>query len=382
MDSTGSTAAPTSSERHYELLVQAVSDYAIYMLDLQGHITSWNTGASRIKGYSAEEVLGQPLELFYTDADRQANKPAQLMAQALADGRAQDQGWRVRKDGSHFWALVVLDLIRDANDQVIGFAKITRDMTQSHEAEQRLEAMREQLFQAQKLEALGQLTGGMAHDFNNLLTIIISASRLASRTDNPQRRAELLESIHSAGQRGSQMTQHLLTFARRGNLQARVLDLHEILPATQTFLAQALPKHIHLSGELDADLYPVKADPSQLEMALLNLVFNARDAIEGHGEICLRAVNRTLNGEWDGLHGDFVVISIADTGVGIDPAVQPRIFEPFFTTKGFGQGTGLGLSQVYGLLKHLDGSVRVDSAPGRGTTVSLFLPAAIVIPSA
>lgn len=375
MDSTGSTAAPTSSERHYELLVQAVSDYAIYMLDLQGHITSWNTGASRIKGYSAEEVLGQPLELFYTDADRQANKPAQLMAQALADGRAQDQGWRVRKDGSHFWALVVLDLIRDANDQVIGFAKITRDMTQSHEAEQRLEAMREQLFQAQKLEALGQLTGGMAHDFNNLLTIIISASRLASRTDNPQRRAELLESIHSAGQRGSQMTQHLLTFARRGNLQTQVLDLHDILPATQTFLAQALPKHIRLSGELAPDLHPVMVDPSQLEMALLNLVFNARDAIEGSGDIHLRAVNRTLQGEWDGLRGDFVVISIADSGIGIDASVLPRIFEPFFTTKAFGQGTGLGLSQVYGLLKRLGGSVRVDSALGRGTTVSLFLPA-------
>jgi PAS domain S-box-containing protein len=375
MDSTGSTAAPTSSERHYELLVQAVSDYAIYMLDLQGHITSWNTGASRIKGYSAEEVLGQPLELFYTDADRQANKPAQLMAQALADGRAQDQGWRVRKDGSHFWALVVLDLIRDANDQVIGFAKFTRDMTQSHEAEQRLEAMREQLFQAQKLEALGQLTGGMAHDFNNLLTIIISASRLASRTDNPQRRAELLESIHSAGQRGSQMTQHLLTFARRGNLQTQVLDLQDILPATQTFLAQALPKHIRLSGELAPDLHPVMVDPSQLEMALLNLVFNARDAIEGSGDIHLRAVNRTLQGEWDGLRGDFVVISIADSGIGIDASVLPRIFEPFFTTKAFGQGTGLGLSQVYGLLKRLGGSVRVDSALGRGTTVSLFLPA-------
>ncbi len=375
MDSTGSTAAPTSSERHYELLVQAVSDYAIYMLDLQGHITSWNTGASRIKGYSAEEVLGQPLELFYTDADRQANKPAQLMAQALADGRAQDQGWRVRKDGSHFWALVVLDLIRDANDQVIGFAKITRDMTQSHEAEQRLEAMREQLFQAQKLEALGQLTGGMAHDFNNLLTIIISASRLASRTDNPQRRAELLESIHSAGQRGSQMTQHLLTFARRGNLQTQVLDLHDILPATQTFLAQALPKHIRLSGELAPDLHPVMVDPSQLEMALLNLVFNARDAIERSGDIHLRAVNRTLQGEWDGLRGAFVVISIADSGIGIDASVLPRIFEPFFTTKAFGQGTGLGLSQVYGLLKRLGGSVRVDSALGRGTTVSLFLPA-------
>jgi PAS domain S-box-containing protein len=375
MDSTGSTAAPTSSERHYELLVQAVSDYAIYMLDLQGHITSWNTGASRIKGYSAEEVLGQPLELFYTDADRQANKPAQLMAQALADGRAQDQGWRVRKDGSHFWALVVLDLIRDANDQVIGFAKITRDMTQSHEAEQRLEAMREQLFQAQKLEALGQLTGGMAHDFNNLLTIIISAARLPSRTDNPQRRAELLESIHSAGQRGSQMTQHLLTFARRGNLQTQVLDLHDILPATQTFLAQALPKHIRLSGELAPDLHPVMVDPSQLEMALLNLVFNARDAIEGSGDIHLRAVNRTLQGEWDGLRGDFVVISIADSGIGIDASVLPRIFEPFFTTKAFGQGTGLGLSQVYGLLKRLGGSVRVDSALGRGTTVSLFLPA-------
>ena len=216
------------SEPSYKLLVQSVADLAIFMLDLEGRIVSWNTGARRIKGYNAEEVLNQHLSIFYTEEDRANNKPQRLLERVRREGSAHDEGWRLRKDGSRFWAQVALELVRDTDGTPIGFAKITRDMTQSHEAALHLENMRAQLFQAQKLEALGQLTGGLAHDFNNLLTIIISASKLASTTKNPQRLNELLHNIHQAGLRGSQLTQHLLTFARRKTPTPQLVELHKV----------------------------------------------------------------------------------------------------------------------------------------------------------
>ncbi|MBD9397091.1 two-component system sensor histidine kinase NtrB [Pseudomonas sp. PDM11] len=365
----------TLTERHYEMLVQAVVDYAIFMLDPTGIVVSWNAGAARIKGYDASEAIGQHLSLFYTDEDRQAGKPDYLLEQARREGRAQDEGWRMRKDGTRFWALVVIDAIRNEQGEVIGLAKITRDITDRREADGRYDALRAQLFQAQKLEALGQLSGGMAHDFNNLLTIILSAARLASRTDDPERLASLLDSIQTAGERGAQMTRNLLTFARCEPKATRQVDLNELLDAAVTFIGQALPRTMTLRMQVDEGLYSVQLDPSELEMALLNLVLNARDAMGGVGEVQLQARNRQLAGE--GLHGAFVEVAVADQGCGIDPAIRPRLFEPFFTTKDIGKGTGLGLSQVYGFARQANGAVQIDSAAGRGTLISLYLPAVV-----
>lgn len=366
----------TLTERHYEMLVQAVVDYAIFMLDPAGFVVSWNAGAARIKGYDAAEAIGQHLSVFYTDEDRCAGKPAYLLERALREGRAQDEGWRVRKDGTRFWALVVIDAIRNEQGEVIGLAKITRDITDRREADGRYDALRAQLFQAQKLEALGQLSGGMAHDFNNLLTIILSAARLASRTDDPERLASLLDSIQTAGERGAQMTRNLLTFARCEPKATRQVDLNELLDAAVTFIGQALPRTMTLRMQVDEGLYSVQLDPSELEMALLNLVLNARDAMGGVGEVQLQARNRQLAGE-EGLHGVFVEVAVVDQGCGIDPAIRPRLFEPFFTTKDIGKGTGLGLSQVYGFARQANGAVQIDSAAGRGTLISLYLPAIV-----
>jgi PAS domain S-box-containing protein len=372
---------PTPSgltERSYELLVQAVVDYAIYMLDPQGRIMTWNVGAERIKGYTAKEVIGQHLELFFPEEDRRQGKAQRLIATALREGRAQDEGWRVRKDGSRFWALTVLDAIHDEAGCLVGLAKITRDMTERHEAQQHLDEVRAQLFQAQKMEALGQLTGGMAHDFNNLLTVIIGSSDLARRSNNLERIQLLLENIHEAGIRGRELTQNLLTFARRRTPQDWALDLASTLQASSALFAQALPKSISLDLEIPPALHQARVDANQLEMALLNLVFNARDAMEQQGgRILLRAENRHLAGEWEELHGDFVLISVSDDGPGIAPELQTRIFEPFFTTKQFGKGTGLGLSQVYGFARNAGGSIRVESEPGKGTRMTLYLPAAV-----
>ncbi|OLS62602.1 two-component system sensor histidine kinase NtrB [Pseudomonas putida] len=358
----------------YEQLVQTVVDYAIYMLDLEGNIVSWNAGAERIKGYRAEEVIGQHFSLFFTEQDSADGRPGFLVSQALSKGRAQDEGWRVRKDGTRFWALVVLDVVRSREGQVIGLAKITRDITDRREAALQLDAMRAQLFQSQKLEALGQLTGGMAHDFNNLLTIILSSAKLAINSSDAQRTRRLLEHILDAGQRGSQMTQQLLSFARRKELNVVRVNLAEVIESIHALLYQALPKNIELHVLCDDDLAPVEVDAGQLQMVLLNLVLNARDAMEAGGEIRIRAGNRTLLGERDGLVGDFAVISVVDTGKGIDTEVLPRIFEPFFTTKGFGKGTGLGLSQVYGFAKQSNGGIWVDSEPGQGTCMTLCIP--------
>lgn len=359
----------------YEQLVQSVVDYAIYMLDPFGRVVSWNAGAERIKGYRADEVIGKHFSLFFTPQDINDGRPERLLRQALEKGVAQDEGWRVRKDGTQFWALAALDVIRDAQGQIVGLAKVTRDITDRREAAQQLDAVRAQLFQAQKLEALGQLTGGLAHDFNNLLTIILSSARLALTTRDPARAQRMLEHIVDAGQRGTQLTQQLLSFARHRQLNVTRIAPAELITSTRGLIEHALPSTIEMHLHVPSDLPLIDVDAGQLQMVLLNLLFNARDAVEGEGRIDLSVSTVILAGEVDGLCGPFVRFDVRDTGSGIDPEVLPRIFEPFFTTKPFGKGTGLGLSQVYGFAKQSNGAISVTSSVGEGTCMSLYLPA-------
>ncbi|QXH53636.1 PAS domain S-box protein [Pseudomonas fakonensis] len=364
-------------EARYEQLVQAVVDYAIYMLDPTGHVVSWNAGAQRIKGYHADEVIGRHFALFFTEQDCADGRPARLLRQALEQGVAQDEGWRVRKDGTQFWALAALDVIRDEHGQVIGLAKVTRDITDRRESALQLDAMRAQLFQAQKLEALGQLTGGLAHDFNNLLTIILSSARLAVTSQDPARTRRLLDHILDAGQRGTELTQQLLSFARHRQLTEARIAPAAVVESTRSLLEHALPRDIELLESVQPGLPMIEVDAGQLQMVLLNLMFNARDAIPEQGQIRLLVEQVQLGGEVEGLHGDFVRFAVHDNGQGIDPLVLPRIFEPFFTTKAFGKGTGLGLSQVYGFAKQSNGAICVSSQPGQGTCMSLYLPACL-----
>lgn len=366
---------PVMYPNRYEQLVQAVVDYAIYMLDPTGRVVSWNAGAERIKGYQAEEVIGQHFALFFTENDCTQGRPQRLLQQALEKGVAQDEGWRVRKDGTQFWALAALDVVRDEHGEIIGLAKITRDITDRRESALQLDAMRSQLFQAQKLEALGQLTGGLAHDFNNLLTIIISSARLALNSQDSKRIPRLLEHILDAGHRGTQLTQQLLSFARHKQLNVARVSPGSLVDSTRGLIEHALPRDIVLEEHVLPDLPLIEVDTGQLQMVLLNLVFNARDAVGAHGRITLEVGCRAMAGEIDDLHGDYVYFNVHDNGHGIDPQVLPRIFEPFFTTKSFGKGTGLGLSQVYGFAKQSNGAIQVSSTLGEGTCMSLYLPA-------
>ncbi|MEO5774393.1 MAG: ATP-binding protein [Sphingomicrobium sp.] len=358
----------------FRLLVQSVVDYAIYMLDAEGCVTNWNVGAERIKQYSVEEIVGQHFSKFYTPEDIAAGVPARALETARTTGRYSAEGWRVRKDGERFWASVVIDAIRDANGKVIGFAKVTRDMTERREAEKRLEESREQLFRSQKMEALGQLTGGLAHDFNNLLTAILGASDLALRSiDNPDKVRRMIDGIRSSAQRGAGLTKQLLAFARAQPLQMQTINLRDFLGEMTTLLRPSLRSDIELVTESSDQLWNVEADAGALELALLNLSFNARDAMKDGGALRISATNVVLDGQPEGLRGEHVALRVSDTGSGMAPGTMERVFEPFFTTKGFGEGTGLGLSQVFGFAKQIGGAVTVESELGKGSTFTIYL---------
>jgi PAS domain S-box-containing protein len=363
------------AERRFRLLVQGVTDYAIYMLDTDGRVTNWNAGATRIKGYAPDEIIGEHFSRFYTPEDFDAGVPTHALETARETGRYEAEGWRVRKDGTRFWASVVIDAIKDDNGELIGFAKITRDQTEKREAQLRLEESREQLFRAQKMEALGQLTGGLAHDFNNLLTAILGAADLASRNSGDEERLKrLLDGIRSSAQRGAGITKQLLAFARAQQLEIKTIDLRKFLPDVTTLIRPSVRSNIDLVIEISDHVWNIDADPGALELALLNLAFNARDAMKEGGSLKISATNELLKGHPEELRGEHVALRVADTGEGMTRETMNRVFEPFFTTKAFGEGTGLGLSQVFGFAKQLGGALTVESRLGEGSTFTLYLP--------
>ena len=364
------------AERGFRLLVQGVTDYAIFMLDPNGKVANWNAGAQRIKGYTPEEIVGEHFSRFYMPEEREAGVPDRALETARKVGRYEAEGWRVRKDGTRFWASVVLDSIRDEDGTLIGFAKITRDMTEKREAQLRLDESREQLFRSQKMEALGQLTGGLAHDFNNLLTAILGACELGLRNiDDSEKVTRMLEGVRGSAQRGASLTKQLLAFARAQPLEIRQVDLKQFFADVTTLVRPSLRSDIEVVTEISDQLWPIDADAGALELALLNLAFNARDAMKHGGTLKISAHNEVLDGKPEGLRGEHVVLKASDTGSGMPPEVMDRVFEPFFTTKTFGEGTGLGLSQVFGFAKQLGGAVVVDSEIDKGSTFTLYLPA-------
>jgi PAS domain S-box-containing protein len=356
------------TEQRFRILVQGVVDYAIFMLDPEGIVSSWNAGAERIKGYRAEEIVGRHFSTFYTEPDRQRGVPDNALATARRTGKYEAEGWRLRKDGTTFWAGVVIDAIRDEAGELIGFAKVTRDLTEKRAAE-------EQLLLAQKMESIGQLTGGVAHDFNNLLTAVIgNLEMLALRLEDPNRR--LAEAALRAAMRGARLTEQLLAYARRHEIRPEPVNISRLLRETLLLCQKTVGEGIELVARLRDDLWTCQIDPTQFEAAVLNLASNARDAMDRAGQLIVATENRTVRaGEVTGLApGEYVVLEMTDTGCGMSPEVLARVFEPFYTTKEIGKGTGLGLSQVYGFAKQSGGAAHIDSHQGGGTTVRLYLP--------
>jgi PAS domain S-box-containing protein len=365
-----------ASEQQFRLLVQGVTDYAIYMLSPEGLITNWNSGAARIKGYTEGEVIGSHFSRFYTEADRLAGLPGKALAIAATEGRVESEGWRVRKDGTTFWSHVVIDAIRNELGDLVGFAKITRDITERRNAALALERTREALFQSQKLEAIGKLTGGIAHDFNNLLGVIVTGVELLSREFKTPGGARILESMQRAATRGATLTQQLLSFARQQPLSQKDYNLNNVIENFEAILRRAAGEGIAFDLKLAPVLGLTRIDAPQFEAAVLNLVANSRDAMPDGGTISIRTENVQLtDNQVSGLGaGSYVKATVADTGCGMSPEVLSRAVEPFFTTKPLGKGTGLGLSQAYGLVQQSGGGVQLESMPGNGTTISLYFP--------
>ena len=376
----GSADNVTDTEHQLNALIEAVTDYAIYTLDAQGSVRTWNTGAERFKGYGAHEIIGKDFSVFYTDEDRRAERHLVALQTAAREGRYEAEGWRVRKDASRFWVNAIIYPVRDQHNNLTGFVKVTRDITERLRQENALERARNAALQSQKMEAVGQLTGGVAHDFNNLLTSILGTADLLHRRDDlaGDVRNHVATIIRSA-ERGASLTQRLLAFSRRQALEPRQIDVNRLVGGMSDLLRRTLGEGISTETILAGGLWKTLVDPNQLENALLNLAINARDAMPSGGKLTIETGNTYLDDDYAAMHaevtaGQYVLVAVTDTGHGMAEEVIARAFEPFYTTKPEGRGTGLGLSQVYGFIKQSGGHIKIYSEIGGGTSIKLYLP--------
>ena len=407
-------AATRENEARHQFIVENATDYAILTLDLAGRFTEWNAGAENVLGWPRTEVLGQSAALIFTPEDREAGAPEAEMGTALAQGRAPDDRWHMRRDGTRFFASGALLPMRDAAGTLLGFLKILRDRTKERVAEEaqsahsetltrlvgertselvtanerllaeaaQRERAEEQLRQAQKMEAVGRLTGGIAHDFNNLLTIIVGSLDMLQRrfaNGDDARAQRLIAQAIAGANRAATLTYRLLAFSRQHPLAPEPIDANKLVAGMSDMLRRTLGENIAVETVLGGGLWRTHADPNQLENALLNLAVNARDAMPDSGRLTIETANAHLDEAYAATYeevtpGQYVLIAVCDTGSGMTPEVIARVFEPFFTTKPVGKGTGLGLSQVYGFAKQSHGHIAIYSEIGHGTTVKLYLP--------
>jgi PAS domain S-box-containing protein len=363
------------SEERFRLLVDGVQDYSIIMLHPDGRIASWNAGAERILGYAEEEALGQHFEIFFTPDDRAAGLPSTLLERAARDGRSEEEGWRVRKDGSRFLVDCVMTSLHQADGQMRGFVRIARDVTEQRK-------MQEQLRQSQKMEAIGTLAGGIAHDFNNLLAGVLGYAELArgAAADRPDLCRDL-DNVVRAAERGRSLVQRILTFSRQQGGERVPLLLEAPLREVIELLRSSLPSSIGIHEHLDAASPRVLADATQVQQLVMNLATNAAQAMGERGgslfvTLAPFQVNEALAATHPDLHPGLAArLSVEDTGGGMEVSVLRRIFDPFFTTKPPGVGTGLGLAIVHGIVKAHGGAVLVESRPGVGTRFDVYFPA-------
>lgn len=367
------------TEARYRMLVEGVKDYAIYMLDPNGKIATWTPAATRIKGYTEDEVIGSYFGRFYTPEDISVGRPQEILKKAAETGHSTFEGWQLKKDGTPFWSSVLITALKNEGGQLQGFSKIIRDGTDQKKAEEALKIKEHELHQSRKMEAVGRLAGGVAHDFNNLMTGIIGITEDILRDGHAPHRQEDLQEVIRAAQRASHLTKQLLAFSRRQVVAPVVLNLNTVLTEMQKMLGRLIGEDIELKTLLDSNLGNVRADPGQIEQVLINLVVNSRDAMPNGGRITIETSNVELGEEYTKRHfevqpGLYVLLAVSDTGGGIPPEIQNNIFEPFFTTKTKDKGTGLGLATVYGIVKQNGGDIFLYSHPGEGTVFKIYLP--------
>ncbi len=359
------------SEERYRLLVESIYDYAICLLDANGQIKSWNGGAERIFGYAPTDIVGSHLGQLFQPLDTTRQLPQQVLDEAARSGTYESEVWNIRKDGSTLLTSLLLTALRNDDGALRGYTLVSRDITeQARIAEERM--------QSQKMEVIGRLAGSVAHDFNNLLTIVSGFAELLQSAMRPEEsRRTYVDEILKAADQAASLTQQLLAFGRRQLLQPQVIDINEIITDMETMIRRLIGEDVDLVFRLGADPSHIRADPVQIQQALLNLVINARDAMPAGGTVTVATGNGPVVsalGVETGA-GQLVTLVVSDTGHGMDSETMARIFEPFFSTKAIGKGSGLGLATVDGIVAQSGGRITVTSELERGTTFTIALPA-------
>jgi PAS domain S-box-containing protein len=372
------------SEAHLAAIVRSAHD-AIAGLTLDGVVTSWNPAAEQLFGYPATELIGRSVSRLWPP-ERHAEETDLIGRLGQGERIERYRAWRLRRDGSRVEVWTTASPVLDENGVVTGISTICRELGERERLQELAERQQldSRLQQTQRLESLGQLAGGVAHDFNNLLAVIVNYAAFVSEeietaaTADPDRWhtvARDMQQIQRATDRGIALTRQLLAFARREVVSPRVLSLNAVVSDVKELLARSIGEHVQLVTELPTGLWPVKADPGQLEQILVNLAVNARDAMPGGGTLTIRTDNMLAGKESGVPAGRYVRLQVQDTGAGMPRDVVARAFEPFFTTKPKGEGTGLGLATVYGIVKQAGGDVQIASEPAVGTTFTVLLPA-------
>jgi two-component system, cell cycle sensor histidine kinase and response regulator CckA len=352
-----------------QAVIQA-TPLAIWALDLDGNVTFWNPAAERIFGWTEAEVIGRPLPVVPGDLGDEYQQ--WLKRFRAGEALVGVERKRRKRDGSLIDVAIWTAPLRDASGNITGAIAIDNDITQHR-------ILEDQLRQSQKLEAVGQLAGGVAHDFNNLLTVIMGYAEMLMDATRGTDLYEYTQEVQGAANRASSLTAQLLAFSRRQISQPSVLALNEIVTHSMKMLRRVIGEDIEVATHLDANLEPVRADPHQIDQLILNLVVNARDAMSKGGRLTIDTAMVELDENYVGRHigvkpGFYAMLAISDNGIGMDALTLSRLFEPFFTTKESGKGTGLGLSIVYGIVKQNHGEILVYSEPGHGTTFKIYLP--------
>ena len=366
-----------TEERFRQVYDEAPVGY--HELDKEGRIIRVNRRELEMLGYTEKELLGRPVWKFVVEEEitRQV-----IMAKIAGDVSFHETFERTyrRKDGTTLPVLIEDRIIPDEKGRITGIRSMIEDITERRRAEEALRKSEEQLRQWQRVEAIGRLAGGVAHDFNNLLMTIKGCSELLlGELDARDSRREEVEEIRKAAERATALTRQLLAFGRRQVLQPQVLDLNEVVANMGRMLQRLIGEDIQLLTVLDAELWPVKVDPGQFEQVIMNLAVNARDAMPGGGKLTIETANVVLDEKYARRHvsvkpGPCVMLAVTDNGCGMDKETQSHLFEPFFTTKAKEEGTGLGLSTVYGIVKQSGGNIWAYSESGLGTTFKIYLP--------
>ncbi|MEJ2220502.1 MAG: PAS domain S-box protein [Desulfobacterales bacterium] len=369
-----------ASEEKYRTIVEGLEE-GYFEIDLDQNLTFFNDPLCKILGYSPDELSGKNTRAFTSQAT--IRKMDQIYAELKETGepiRVTDYD-ATGKAGNRIALELTASLLRDSNGSPIGFRGVLRDVSERKEAEEQSRKLEIQVRQAQKMESIGTLAGGIAHDFNNILMGIQgNASLMALKTDLAHPNYEKIKNIESYVENGTELTRQLLGFARRGKYHAIATDLNDVIDKSATLFGRT-KKEIRIQRDLVADIWTVEVDRGQIEQALLNLYVNAWQAMPQGGDLYLKTENVILDAEFVNAKpykveaGDYIKITVTDTGIGIDQETRERIFEPFFTTKEMGRGTGLGLASVYGVIKNHEGYINVYSEIDQGTTFTIYLPA-------